>query len=118
MTPADFRSLIAAIGLSNREAASAFVIDERLVRRLKSGDEEATPTIEARAVAVAADALAAQMIRSLGLAAGGTVEFARLRVSAKAVHVESELSAPVARAVREAILERLARTGLKIEKEP
>lgn len=118
MTPSDFRSLIAASGLSNREAATALELGagERFIRRLKSGEEAMYPRLAERVIAVAADVLAAQMIRSLGLAAGGKVELASLRVNEKIIHVDSELSAPVARAMRDAILERLARTGLKIER--
>lgn len=118
MTPADFRSLIAVSGLSNREAAAALETDERLVRRLKSGDEQVSSTVADRLIAVAADALAAQMLRSLELAAGGKVKLATLRVSENVISVDSDLSWPVAGAMRGAILERLDRAGLKIEREP
>lgn len=117
MTPSDFRSLIAASGLSNREAAAALGVDDRLIRRFKSGDEQVPAPIAARVVAVAADALTAQMLRSLELAAGGKVELATLRMNESVISVDSELSWPVAAAVRQAILERLALAGLKIERE-
>lgn len=113
MTPADFRALIAACGLSNREAAAVLDTDERLIRRLKSGEEQVSSTD--RLIAVAADALSAQMLRSLELAAGGKVEFAKLQVSRDILEVDSDLSRPVAVALRRAILERLARAGLRIE---
>ena len=117
MKPSDFRSLIAVCGLSNREAASALALaDDRLVRRLKSGDEDATPEIESRLIVLAGDVLAAQMLRSLNLAAGGKVNLATLRISEDVIHVESDLSEPVAMAVRAVILRKLAETGLKIEK--
>jgi len=117
MSPADFRSLITASGLSNREAAEALSVDDRRVRRFKSGEDEIPATTADRLAAVAAEALAAQMIRSLNLAAGGHVELAKLTISESAINVESELSPPVARAVRAAILTRLAEAGLKIERE-
>lgn len=117
MTPADIRTLLSAGRLSNREAAEVLGIrDERLVRRLKSGDETPSPEIESRLIADAADHLAQQMIRSINLAAGGKVEIARLRVSEDAIDVESDLSPPTARAVRLAILERLTAAGLTIER--
>lgn len=118
MTPSDFRSLIAVSGLSNREAASALLSDERLIRRLKSGEEEVSEAVADRLIAVAADALAAQMLRSLELAAGGKVELATLRVSENVISVDSDLSWPIAGAMRGEILERLARAGLKVEREP
>lgn len=117
MTPADFRSLIAAGGLSNREAAEALgVTDERLIRRLKSGDEGASPEIAEKAIKIGADALAAQLLRSINLAAGGKVELARLTVSESAIHVETALSAPVASRVRKEVLARLRQAGLSIER--
>lgn len=118
MTPADFRSLIAAGGLSNREAAGALrIADERLIRRLKSGDEIASPEVVECVIKIGADALAAQLLRSINLAAGGKVELARLTVAESAIHVETALSAPVARRVREAVLSRLKDAGLKIERD-
>jgi len=118
MTPADFRSLIAVGGLSNREAAEALgVADERLIRRLKSGDEEASPEIAAVAIEIVAEALAAQLLRSINLAAGGRVGLARLTVAESAIQVETALSARIARRVREEVLTRLKNAGLSIERD-
>lgn len=117
MSPSDFRSLIAIGRLSNREAAAALgLTDDRTIRRFKSGEEQPPPEIEARLIAFAAELLAEQMVRSLNLAAAGKVNLATLRVSESAITVESELSAAVARAVRTAVLERLASAGLQIER--
>lgn len=115
MTPADFRALIAICGLSNRESAAALGIDDRLIRRLKSGEETASSAVADRLIALAADALAAQMLRSLELAAGGKVELAALRLRENVISVDSILSAPVAAAIRGAILKRLDHAGLKVE---
>lgn len=118
MTPSDFRSLIAVSGLSNREAAEAFgVADERLIRRLKSGEEIASPEVVERVIKIGADALAAQLLRSINLTAGGKVELARLTVSESAIHVETALSAPVASRIRKEVLARLRQAGLSIERD-
>ncbi len=119
MTPSDFRSLIAVGRLSNKEAADELGLrDDRLVRRFKSGEEDIPPEIQARLIEIAAGDLASQMLRSLTLAAGGKVELATLRVSESVISVDSDLSWPVATAIRQAILERLALAGLKVEREP
>jgi hypothetical protein len=117
MTPADVRALLSAGRLSNREADEALGLrDERLVRRLKSGDETPSEEQAGRLIALGAEHLAQQMIRSINLAAGGRVEIAKLRISERAIDVESALSPAVARAVRLAILERLTGAGLTIER--
>ena len=117
MTPSDVRSLIAICGFSNREAAEALgAADDRIIRRYKSGDETPPPAVEQKLIEIAAQALAAQMMRAVNLAAGGQVDFARLHIRENQISVDTHLSAPVADRVRKAVLAELAKTGLTIER--
>lgn len=118
MSPDDFRHLLnAAGGLSNREAADALGMDERLVRRLKSGAETIGDETAARLIDLAADALALQMLRALS-AAAGRVDIARLSIRDSAVHIDgADVSPPAASALRAAVLAALESAGLRVETE-
>jgi hypothetical protein len=119
MTSADVRLLIHAASLSNREAADALDADEREVRRWKSGAEAPTPQQAEKLIAIAADALSAQLIRALELAADGRVEIARLTVNPDTIALEGiERFSQVAQlALRAAFITRLMHRGLKIERD-
>lgn len=119
MTPADIRLLIHAASLSNREAADALETDDRLIRRWKSGDEAPAPEQADKLIGLAADALAAQLIRALELAAGGQVEIARLTVNPDTLSLDGiEAFTPVTQlALRAAFIARLMQRGLKIERD-
>lgn len=120
MTPSDVRSLLhAAGGLSNREAATALDIDDRLIRRWKSGEEAPNRQQADRLIGLAADALAAQLIRALELAADGRVEIAKLTVSPDTIALEGieRFSQVTQLALRAAFIARLMQRGLKIERD-
>lgn len=120
MTPADVRILIHTASLSNREAASALgMSDDRLMRRWKSGDEVPTPAQADKLIGLAADALAAQLIRALEIAADGRVEIARLTVNPATISFEGieRFSRMTQLALRAAFTARLMQRGLKIERD-
>jgi hypothetical protein len=117
MTPPDVRLLIQATSLSNREVAGALGADNRLIRRWKSGDEAPEPERADKLIGLAADALAAQLIRALEIAADGRVELARLTVNPDTIALDGieRFSAMTALALRAAFVARLMQRGLKIE---
>ncbi len=120
MTPADIRLLIRAASLSNREAAGVLgMTDDRLIRRWKAGEESPTPEQADRLIGLAADALAAQLIRALEIAAQGRVEIARLTVKPENIALEGieRFSHVTQLALRAAFIARLMQLGLKIERE-
>lgn len=119
MTPSDVRLLITAASLSNREAAKALSADERLIRRWKVGEEAPSRERADRLIGLAADVLAAQLIRALELAANGQVEIARLTVNPDTIGLEGiERFSQVAQlALRAAFIARLMQRGLKIERD-
>ncbi len=120
MTPIDIRLLIKAAALSNREAATALDIsDDSLIRKWKRGDERPSDERGAKLIDLAADALSAQLIRALELAADGRVEIARLTVNPDMIALEGieRFSTMTALALRAAFIARLMRRGLKIERD-
>lgn len=119
MTPADIRRLIEAASLSNREAAAATGADDALIRKWKRGVEIPSREREERMIDLAAEALAAQLIRALEIAAEGRVEIARLTVKADNIALEGieRFSAPVALKLRTAFFTRLMQRGLTIERD-
>lgn len=119
MTPTDVRLLIKAASLSNREAADALSADEREVRRWKSGAEAPTPAQSDKLIGLVADALAAQLIRALEIAANGRVEIARLTVNPDTLSLDGiEAFTQVTQlALRAAFIARLMQRGLKIEQD-
>lgn len=119
MTPTDVRLLIQAASLSNREAAEALDADERLIRRWKAGADEPSRERADKLIGVAAEALAAQLIRALELAADGRVEIARLTVNPDTLSLDgAEAFSQVTQlALRAAFIARLMQRGLKIERD-
>lgn len=120
MTPSDVRLLIEAASLSNREAASALgIADDRLIRRWKSGAEEPSREQAEALIGIAADAISAQLIRALEIAAGGRVEIASLTVNPETIALEGieRFSQMTQLALRAALIARLMRRGLKIERD-
>lgn len=120
MTPADIRLLIQAASLSNREAADALgMASDREIRRWKSGAEAPTPAQTDKLIGLAADALAAQLIRALEIAADGQVEIARLTVNPDTISLDGieRFSQMTQLALRAAFIARLMQRGLKIERE-
>jgi hypothetical protein len=119
MTAADIRRLIHAASLSNREAADALGVDDRLVRRWKAGEEAPTPAQADRLIGLAADALAAQLLRALEIAAGGQVEIARLTVNPNMLRLDGieAFTSVTQLALRAAFIARLIQRGLKIERD-
>lgn len=110
-TATDTRLLIRAASLSNREVAAALgMTDDRLIRRWKSGVEKPSPEKGNELIGLAADALAAQLLRALEIAADGRVEIARLEGIER-------FSAVTALALRAAFIARLMQRGLKIERD-
>ncbi|HEX5228761.1 MAG TPA: hypothetical protein VFW44_13675 [Bryobacteraceae bacterium] len=119
MTPADVRLLIKAASLSNREAADALNVDDRLVRRWKSGEESPAPEHADALISLVADALSAQLIRALEIAADGRVEIARLAIKPDKIEMDGieRYSAAVQLKLRSAFTARLLQRGLKIERD-
>ncbi|HXF46874.1 MAG TPA: hypothetical protein VNK91_12230 [Burkholderiaceae bacterium] len=118
MTPNDIRLLMKAASLSNREAAAALSADEREVRRWKSGAATPTPAQCDKLIGLVADALAAQLIRALEIAANGRV-VARLTVNPDMLSLDGiEAFTEVTQLrLRAAFITRLMERGLKIERD-
>lgn len=119
MSPADIRLLIYVAYLSNGQAAAALDVDDRLIRRWKAGTEEPVPEKADGLIAIAADALAAQLIRAVEIAADGKIEIARLTVNPRTIAVEGieRFSQATQIALRAALIVRLTHRGLKIERD-
>lgn len=119
MQPSDIRLLIQAASLSNREAADALGTDERLVRRWKSGSDAPSREQADKLIGIAADVLAAQLLRALEIAAGGRVEIARLTVNPDNISLDGieRFSQMTQLALRAAFTARLMQRGLKIERD-
>ena len=115
MTPSDVRLLIAAASLSNREAALALSADDSLIRKWKRGVETPSDDRASKLIDLAADALSAQLIRALEIAADGRVEIARLTVNP--LEGIEHFSQMTQLALRTALIARLTRRGLKIERD-
>lgn len=119
MTPSDVRLLIAAASLSNREAALALSANDSLIRKWKRGVETPSDDRASKLIDLAADALSAQLIRALEIAADGRVEIARLTVKPETIALEGieHFSQMTQLALRTAVIARLTRRGLKIERD-